>query len=95
MHDELNKVKAALAAADAGRWDEAHNLVQDLDGAEAAWIHANLHRDEGDDANARYWYARAGRPFPLVGVVDERKAINDALSAAVTVAQQGLAGHKG
>lgn len=46
-----------------GDWDGAHALIQDLDTPEAAWIHAYLHRKEGDDWNARYWYNRADKPF--------------------------------
>lgn len=45
-----------------GDWEAAHRCVQDDDGADAAWVHAYLHRKEGDEANAGYWYARAGRP---------------------------------
>lgn len=43
-------------------WDAAHALVQDEAGRDAARVHALLHRAEGDEANARYWYARAGQP---------------------------------
>lgn len=46
----------------AGQWDAAHRTVQDDDSADAAWVHAYLHRKEGDISNAGYWYARAGRP---------------------------------
>jgi len=45
-----------------GNWDEAHRLAQDVDTAEGAWVHAYLHRREGDADNARYWYQRAGQP---------------------------------
>jgi hypothetical protein len=45
-----------------GNWERAHATVQDLETPEAAWVHAYLHRREGDDSNARYWYARAGKP---------------------------------
>jgi hypothetical protein len=45
-----------------GDWDEAHALAQEAGGAEGAWVHAYLHRREGDELNAGYWYARAGRP---------------------------------
>ena len=45
-----------------GNWDEAHTLAQEAGGAEGAWVHAYLHRREGDELNAGYWYARAGRP---------------------------------
>jgi len=45
-----------------GEWDQAHKLVQDEPSAEAAWVHAYLHRVEGDLGNAGYWYRRAGKP---------------------------------
>ena len=44
-----------------GDWESAHRIVQDDDSSEAAWVHAYLHRREGDDENAGYWYTRAGR----------------------------------
>ncbi|MCK5943114.1 MAG: hypothetical protein KAI24_14135 [Planctomycetes bacterium] len=44
-----------------GEWDAAHDAVQG-DGDADAWVHAALHREEGDDANAGYWYRRARRP---------------------------------
>jgi hypothetical protein len=54
----LRAVELALA----GKWDAAHNLVQQYeDDATAAWIHAVLHKLEGDLANSRYWYRRADR----------------------------------
>lgn len=43
-------------------WEIAHRLVQDDMSAEAAWVHAYLHRKEGDSSNARYWYGRARKP---------------------------------
>jgi hypothetical protein len=51
-------------------WDAAHRVVQEQDDADSAWVHAHLHRVEGDLANARYWYARAGRA-PHEGALDE------------------------
>ena len=42
-----------------GNWDEAHRIAQEIDGADAAKVHAYLHRREGDLGNARYWYRRA------------------------------------
>jgi hypothetical protein len=45
-----------------GDWDQAHRLAQDDNTADGAWVHAYLHRREGDEDNARYWYQRAGRP---------------------------------
>ncbi len=64
-----------------GEWDQAHALVQSDPGAVAAWVHAYLHRREGDDPNAGYWYRRAGRTRPAAGVTldDERAAIGEEL----------------
>jgi hypothetical protein len=42
-----------------GNWDQAHRITQDIDGSDAAWVHAYLHRKEGDLSNARYCYHRA------------------------------------
>ena len=43
-----------------GKWDSAHQLVQELNISEAQWIHAVLHKIEGDVNNSRYWYSRCG-----------------------------------
>lgn len=45
-----------------GDWNRAHALAQSQDDAAGAWVHAYLHRVEGDLGNAAYWYRRAGRP---------------------------------
>ena len=45
-----------------GDWDAAHHVAQDIDDESGAWIHAYLHRKEGDLGNAAYWYRRAGKP---------------------------------
>jgi hypothetical protein len=45
-----------------GDWDRAHTAAQEDTGREGAWVHAYLHRKEGDAGNAGYWYARARRP---------------------------------
>jgi hypothetical protein len=45
-----------------GDWDEAHRVAQDEGDADGAWVHAYLHRKEGDQSNAAYWYRRAGQP---------------------------------
>lgn len=44
-----------------GDWHKAHQILQDAGGADSAWVHAYLHRKEGDLGNARYWYNRAGQ----------------------------------
>ncbi len=53
---------AALWWAAKGNWDAAHKIVQDESDANSAWVHAYLHRVEGDLSNAGYWYRRAGQP---------------------------------
>ena len=45
-----------------GDWDKAHACAQEDRGAAGAWVHAYLHRKEGDAGNARYWYGQAKRP---------------------------------
>jgi hypothetical protein len=52
----------ALWWAGKGDWDKAHAVVMKEDSKDAAWVHAYLHRLEGDLGNAGYWYRRAGRP---------------------------------
>ena len=47
-----------------GDWELAHEIVQEIETSTASLVHAYLHRREGDEANARYWYSRAGRKFP-------------------------------
>ena len=51
----------ALWWAGKDHWAEAHNIVMSADGADCAWVHAYLHRVEGDRDNARYWYRQAKR----------------------------------
>jgi hypothetical protein len=70
---------AALWFSAKGEWDAAHELVQDDPGPEASWVHAYLHRLEGDDGNASYWYTRAGRSFPSEDVHEEWKMIARAI----------------
>lgn len=62
-----------------GDWSRAHEAAAADDGRDAAWVHAYLHRKEGDAGNARYWYARAGRPVPRDPLADEWRAIAGAL----------------
>jgi hypothetical protein len=59
---DLDAPLAALWWAAKGGWDQAHKIVQDEKTIEAAWVHAYLHRVEGDLGNAGYWYRRAAKP---------------------------------
>lgn len=45
-----------------GDWNRAHEIAQEIETASGAWVHAYLHRKEGDAGNAGYWYNRAGQP---------------------------------
>ena len=58
-----------------GDWERSHNIAQDIHSKDGSWIHAYLHRKEGDDGNAAYWYARAGRKMPSVPLEDEWNSI--------------------
>jgi hypothetical protein len=51
-----------------GNWDAAHEAAQAVEDASGAWVHAYLHRKEGDASNAAYWYRRAGRPVAALGL---------------------------
>ena len=62
-----------------GDWQAAHRIVQAEDDASAAWVHAYLHRREGDLGNARYWYRRAGRDESAQTLEEERETITAAL----------------
>lgn len=73
MHkDELLK---AIQLADEGNWELAHVTVQDIENEYAYWIHANLHREEGDISNSKYWYSRAGRDYTEIDFKKERAEI--------------------
>jgi hypothetical protein len=65
-----------------GDWERAHALIMDEDGKDCAWVHAYLHRREGDLDNAGYWYAKAGKAVPAVPLQDEWDSIAAALLGA-------------
>ncbi len=58
-----------------GDWKTAHDLVDSLAGTEAAWVHAHLHRKEGDIWNADYWYARAKKERPSSTLEEEWESL--------------------
>ena len=69
----------ALWWAAKGDWDTSHKIVQDDESREAAWVHAYLHRVEGDLPNASYWYRTAGQPVATGALDDEWNVIVAAL----------------
>ncbi len=77
----LSAALAALWHDGRGDWDAAHRTAQDIETADGAWIHAYLHRKEGDAGNAAYWYGRAGKPISTVPTDAEWTAIVTALLA--------------
>jgi len=70
---------ASLWYAGTGDWSKAHNLVDSLEDSTACWVHAYLHRKEGDIGNADYWYRKAGRKRPDVSLETEWETIVKAL----------------
>jgi len=62
-----------------GDWDTAHQIVQNVPGADNAWVHAHLHREEGDLGNARFWYGRSGRAMSQASLAEEWEHIAGAL----------------
>jgi hypothetical protein len=54
-----------------GNWEASHKIIQEIDDNKAAWIHAYLHRKEGDIFNADYWYRRAGKKRPTFSLQEE------------------------
>jgi len=82
-HDQPpQKLSLALAGLwwDAkGDWKRAHESAQQDEGPAGSWVHAYLHRKEGDPSNASYWYNRAQKPAPKISLQQEWQAITEAL----------------
>lgn len=72
-----NETERCLYLAGIGKWDQAHEFVEKLPEPGASWIHAMLHREEGDKENARYWYLKADKRIPktTVSFIDEWKEV--------------------
>lgn len=79
----LAPVLVALWHDGRGDWDSAHRVAQDIPDPDGAWVHAYLHRKEGDAGNAAYWYRRAGQPVATVPLDAEWRQI------AVSFLQRG------
>jgi cellobiose-specific phosphotransferase system component IIA len=75
----LPKALQALGYDKQGDWNQAHQIVQNAGDADSAWVHAYLHRKEGDLSNARYWYNRSGRLEAEVDLNQEWKQITQEL----------------
>lgn len=77
--EDLTLPLAALWWDAKGDWTKAHESAQQDEGPAGAWVHAYLHRKEGDVSNAGYWYGRAGRPQSRISLDKEWAEIVSAL----------------
>ena len=91
----LNEFRASLSAAEPprelslalaglwwdakGNWTKAHESAQQDEGPEGSWVHAYLHRKEGDSSNAGYWYRRAGKTYFRGSFEEESQQIASSL----------------
>lgn len=62
-----------------GDWDNAHGAIDSLSDKNSCWVHAYLHRKEGDIWNADYWYSKAGKKRPAASLEEEWESITRAL----------------
>ena len=76
---DLAPALAALWWAGKDKWDTAHEIVMNEGGKDCAWVHAYLHRVEGDLGNAGYWYRQAGQPVAKDSLEAEWERIVSAL----------------
>jgi hypothetical protein len=81
LPDDAPPLLRALWCDATGDWARAHTLAQDVETTDGAWVHAYLHRREGDEDNAGYWYRRAGRPAAKGDLDVEWREIARALTA--------------
>jgi len=82
--ESLPKVLQALWYAQKGNWNTAHEIVQNANDPDSAWVHAYLHRKEGDLSNARYWYRLSGQPEFKGGLGQEWEQIVSVLLIKVS-----------
>ena len=75
----VNELLQALWYDANGDWDRAHDIADGNPLPNAEWVHAYLHRKEGDQWNANYWYRRAGRKMPDSSLEAEWRFITEAL----------------
>jgi len=76
-----NELLKATALAQNNEWDAAHRIVQEYNNSTACWIHAVLHKIEGDESNSRYWYARCHTHYEdFTSVAEEFNAIIKSLT---------------
>lgn len=79
--EDLTGLLRALWFDAHGDWRQAHEIAQEIEDPEGAWVHAYLHRREGDHSNAAYWYRRAHKPVASGSLEQEWEQIAAALLA--------------
>jgi hypothetical protein len=70
----MMKLLDGLRLLQTGEWDRAHKIAQDDPSTMGSWFHGIVHMDEPDESNSRYWYERAGRPFPGMNALQAEMA---------------------
>jgi len=69
--EKLSEILKALWYDGKNDWEGSHNIAQEIEDNNGSWVHAYLHRKEGDLSNARYWYSRAGKSEPNMPLKQE------------------------
>ncbi|CAM3488283.1 hypothetical protein ZORO111903_18005 [Zobellia roscoffensis] len=69
----------AMWFAGSDNWEASHDIAQDMFNTMGSWIHAYLHRVEGDKFNAGYWYRKAGKSYPNMSLEEEHQKITEYL----------------
>jgi hypothetical protein len=72
---QVSDVLKALWYDGKNDWEASHNVAQEIEGKNGSWVHAYLHRKEGDLSNAQYWYSRAGKSRPDVSLKEEWESL--------------------
>ena len=90
----LGKPLEALWYAGRGDWERAHRIAMSAKSRDAAWVHAYLHRQEGDLDNARYWYRRARRTIPgpeavAAEIAGARREVDSPAGPTLTGSREG------
>jgi hypothetical protein len=79
--ENISPALRALWHDASGDWESAHGVAQAIEDESGAWVHAYLHRKEGDATNAAYWYRRARKPVATDALSEEWERIVSALLA--------------
>lgn len=79
IQEDIPPLLQSLLLDSAGDWENAHRIAQNDPSSDGSWVHAYLHRKEGDKGNAGYWYRSAGKSLPELSLMEEWEYIALAL----------------